>query len=102
MDDVIRVEGLGKRFLLSRQRGYALNLRGMLEGVVRAPWRRSGQIEAAHDSRYVWALQEVSFSLKPGEVLGLIGSNGAGKSVLLKILARITKPTAGYARVRGR
>jgi lipopolysaccharide transport system ATP-binding protein len=51
--------------------------------------------------RYVWALKDVSFSLRQGEVLGLLGHNGAGKSVLLKILARVTKPTEGYARVRG-
>jgi len=50
----------------------------------------------------IWALQDVSFSVQKGEIVGIIGKNGAGKSTLLKILMRITEPTSGRAIIRGR
>src|SRR5207248_2192088 len=54
------------------------------------------------DPETFWALQEVSLDVREGEVLGLIGRNGAGKTTLLKILSRITRPTSGWAEIRGR
>jgi len=57
---------------------------------------------SSSDSNYVWALQDVNFEVKQGEVLGIIGKNGAGKSTLLKLLSRVTAPTIGNIKVKGR
>lgn len=54
------------------------------------------------NSEYVWALKDINFNVEQGDVVGIIGKNGAGKSTLLKLLSRVTTPTTGEIRVRGR
>ena len=89
---------LGKRFAGRRGHGHALH--ESIERLLRAPLSlakpKTKVTEAA------WALRDVSFQIAPGECVGIIGHNGAGKSVLLRILARVTSPTQGEAKLRGR
>jgi lipopolysaccharide transport system ATP-binding protein len=99
-ETVIHAEGLGKRYRVGERERY-LALRDVLARALTAPFRsRNGNGRRTRD--YVWALHDVSFGVKQGEVVGLIGRNGAGKTTLLKILSRITKPTSGFAEIHGR
>lgn len=69
------------------------------------PYLKIGEVnDRAHkgESDYVWALKDINLKVEQGEVLGIIGKNGAGKSTLLKILSRVTSPTTGTIRARGR
>jgi lipopolysaccharide transport system ATP-binding protein len=121
-ESVIRVAGLGKRYRLCEGLRYTA-LRNLLGDALRAPLRflagsthnsnnrPSAELPAANAavamaangrSRFIWALKDVNFEVRQGEVVGLIGRNGAGKSTLLKILARITRPTEGHAEIQGR
>jgi lipopolysaccharide transport system ATP-binding protein len=99
MKAIIEVRNLSKRYRIG-PRSHT-SLRDAFAASVRAPLRglRNGR---TNSNNTIWALNDVSFAVSPGEVLGIIGRNGAGKSTLLKILSRITKPTKGHVEMHGR
>lgn len=104
----VRVEGLGKLYRIGGKQERYHTLRDSLTDAVSAPFKRARSLlhgqayGAAGLEETIWALKDVSFEVKHGEAVGIIGRNGAGKSTLLKILSRITEPTEGHADVYGR
>src|ERR1700745_10344 len=101
-DIAIRAEGLSKLYRLGTRERYR-TLRDTLTDTLTAPFRRRSASAGSSDGpETIWALKDVSFEVKHGEVIGIIGRNGAGKSTLLKILSRITEPTEGRVEIHGR
>jgi len=99
MKPIISVRNVSKQYRIGVREAYG-SLRESLMNAARAPLRRLRNGAPAEES--IWALQDVSFEVPPGEALGIIGRNGAGKSTLLKILSRITEPTSGRIDLYGR
>src|SRR5215204_4374707 len=101
-DTVIKVENLGKQYRIGPRRRYK-TLRESLMRAVGISSNASTDDKSAQDGSpdTFWALKDVSFEVKQGEVVGIIGRNGAGKSTLLKILSRITAPTTGRIELTG-
>jgi lipopolysaccharide transport system ATP-binding protein len=103
-DIAIRVEGLSKRYRIGESQEKYKTLRDTIAGWATAPLRRvlAAGRSGPKAQNAIWALEDVSFDVRHGDVVGIIGRNGAGKSTLLKILSRITEPTRGRAEIHGR
>lgn len=107
-DIAVRVENLSKLYRIGAKQESYRTFRDSITDALTAPFKRVAGLlrgnaaAAANLSETIWALKDVSFEVKKGEVVGIIGRNGAGKSTLLKILSRITEPTSGEAKVYGR
>ena len=97
MAGIVDVRNLGKQYQV-RTSSFAPTLREAIANGITAPFKRNGHNRVEE----FWSLQDVSFEVQPGEVVGIVGRNGAGKSTLLKVLSRIVKPTVGEVDVYGR
>lgn len=93
-DIAIKVENISKKYIIGEKNSY-ITLRDHIMSLPKKLFSR-------HKPKEFWALRNISFEVKKGEILGIIGRNGAGKSTLLKILSRITEPTTGLITMKGR
>lgn len=106
-NSVITVSNLSKRYRLGLKEEQAKTLIGQVTQAIFSPWENLKRLRQLNrfgqeDDSVFWALKDVSFEVKEGDVLGIVGKNGAGKSTLLKLLSQITEPTSGKIEIHGR
>jgi lipopolysaccharide transport system ATP-binding protein len=99
MKPIVSVRNVSKRYHVGRLLGARPSLAEAVAAAVKSPFAR---FNGNSTEETLWALKDISFEARPGEVIGIIGRNGAGKSTLLRILARITKPSEGEIDIFGR
>src|SRR5260370_25394224 len=105
-NSVITIENLSKKYRIKHDET-AIPRYSALRDVIASKFtglfeNRKSKVKSRKSVEDFWALKEVSFEVRQGEVIGIIGRNGAGKTTLLKILSRITEPTEGRVRIKGR
>ncbi len=105
-DPIIEIKNISKKYNITHQRGGYVALRDVLTNILMSPFlflkNKAKQVAGLETKEEFWALKDVNFEVKKGEVMGIIGRNGAGKSTLLKILSQITPPTHGEIKIHGK
>ena len=106
MDSIIKTENLGKSYMIGHQsegKQY-LALRDIISDKTKELWSRirNPQYYTHQNVEEFWALKDIDLEVREGDRLGIIGRNGAGKTTLLKVLSRITDPTSGQIKIKGR